>query len=101
MTIIKIEALESGQHPIQSQSHRTECWLEGWIEVPMHLESAVWETRGWCDLTIEDGKLTGITPTERPEPEPQPTPEPTQLDRVEAQATYTAMMTDTLLPEEV
>ena len=24
-------------------------------------------------------------------------PEPTQLDRVEAQATYTAMMTDTLL----
>lgn len=24
----------------------------------------------------------------------------TQLDRVEAQATYTAMMTDTLLPEE-
>lgn len=26
-------------------------------------------------------------------------PEPTQLDRVEAQVTYTAMMTDTLLPE--
>lgn len=25
--------------------------------------------------------------------------EPTQLDRVEAQVTYTAMMTDTLLPE--
>lgn len=29
--------------------------------------------------------------------EPDPTHEPTQLDRVEAQATYTAMMTDTLL----
>lgn len=29
--------------------------------------------------------------------EPEPTQEPTQLDRVEAQATYTAMMTDTLL----
>lgn len=28
---------------------------------------------------------------------PEPTPEPGQLDRVEAQATYTAMMTDTLL----
>lgn len=27
----------------------------------------------------------------------EPTEEPTQLDRVEAQATYTAMMTDTLL----
>lgn len=99
MTIIQIEPLETGQHPIQSQSHRKSCWLEGWIEVPAHLESAVWETLGWCDLTIEDGKLTGITPTERPEPEPEPEPEPTQLDRVEAQATYTAMLTDTLLPE--
>ena len=33
-----------------------------------------------------------------PLPEPEPVPEePTQLDRVEAQVTYTAMMTDTLL----
>ena len=33
-----------------------------------------------------------------PLPEPEPEPEtPSQLDRVEAQATYTAMMTDTLL----
>lgn len=29
--------------------------------------------------------------------QPEPSAEPTQLDRVEAQATYTAMMTDTLL----
>ena len=29
--------------------------------------------------------------------QPEPELEPTQLDRVEAQATYTAMMTDTLL----
>lgn len=32
-----------------------------------------------------------------PEPEPVPEPEPTQLDIIEAQVTYTAMMTDTLL----
>ena len=32
-----------------------------------------------------------------PEPEPEPTPEPTQLDRIEAQSIYTAMMTDTLM----
>ena len=33
-----------------------------------------------------------------PLPEPEPVPEePSQLDRVEAQAVYTAMMTDTLL----
>ena len=30
-------------------------------------------------------------------PEPVPEPEPTQLDIIEAQVTYTAMMTDTLL----
>lgn len=30
---------------------------------------------------------------------PTPTPEPSQLDMVEAQALYTAMMTDTLLEE--
>jgi hypothetical protein len=32
-----------------------------------------------------------------PEPEPAPEPESTQLDIIEAQVTYTAMMTDTLL----
>lgn len=34
-----------------------------------------------------------------PEPEPEPAT-PTQLDRVEAQAMYTALMTDTLLEDE-
>lgn len=32
-----------------------------------------------------------------PDPAPVPEPEPTQMDRIEAQVTYTAMMTDTLL----
>ena len=37
-----------------------------------------------------------------PLPEPEPVPEePSQLDRVEAQAVYTAMITDTLLESEV
>lgn len=31
------------------------------------------------------------------DPLPEPVEEPTQLDKVEAQVTYTAMMTDTLL----
>lgn len=72
MTIIQIEPLESGQHPIQSQSGRKSCWLEGWIEVPENLTAGIWDTLGWCDLTIENGKLVGFTPTERPEPEPVP-----------------------------
>ena len=83
MTIIQIDPLETGQHPIQSQSGRRACWLEGWIEVPAHLHDAVWATYGWCDLKIEEGKLVGITPTERP-PGPEPEPEPSPLDRLEA-----------------
>lgn len=56
---------------------------------------------------IPDGNLSdyrwqdGVFVLE-PLPEPEPEPEtPSQLDRVEAQATYTAMMTDTLLESEV
>lgn len=75
MTIIQIEALETGQHPIQSQSGRSACWLDDYIEVPAHLHDAVWATYGWCDLQIEEGKLVGVTPTERP-PEPEPEPQP-------------------------
>ena len=48
-------------------------------------------------------KLANGTPALRTEAEKtaeiaaRPAPEPTQLDRVEAQITYTAMMTDTML----
>ena len=83
MTIIQIDPLETGQHPIQSQSGRRACWLDDYIEVPAHLHDAVWATYGWCDLKIEEGKLVGITPTERP-PGPEPEPEPSPLDRLEA-----------------
>lgn len=80
MTIIEVNPRADGGHGLQSQSGRTSCWLTGWVEVPSHLEAAVWDTLGWCDLNIEDGKLIDITPTERPEPEkPEnsyiPTPE--------------------------
>ena len=66
MTIIQIDPLETGQHPIQSQSGRSACWLDDYIEVPAHLHDAVWATYGWCDLQIEGDKLVGITPTEPP-----------------------------------
>ena len=81
MTIIQIEPLETGQHPIQSQSGRRACWLDGYIEVPSHLHDAVWATYGWCDLQIEEGKLVGVTPTERP-PEPEPEPQPPSAEGI-------------------
>lgn len=61
MYIIKTEKEKNGMHLIQSQSHRTECWLDGYIEVPKELEDAAAMCEGFCDLTIENGVLVGIT----------------------------------------
>lgn len=47
-------------------------------------------------LPTYEGAAIGGTYTPPP-PEPEPAPAPTQLDRIEAQVTYTAMMTDTLM----
>ena len=46
-----------------------------------------------ADYRWQDGAFA-YDPLPEPDPDPEP---PSQLDRVEAQATYTAMMTDTLL----
>ena len=81
LTIIEVAAREDGGHGLQSQSHRTECWLEGWVAVPPELEQAVWHCRGYCELEIQDGVLTGVKPGEPPAP---PAPEPTQEDRLSA-----------------
>ena len=83
MTIIEINAREDGSRNIQSRHGAARVWEDGYIEVPVHLEAAVWATYGWCDLQIEEGVLVGITPTKRP-PEPEPEPEPSPLDRLGA-----------------
>ena len=84
MTIIELTAREDGGHGLQSQSGRSSCWLDGWIEVPANLEADVWATVGYCDLQIENGKLVGITPTKRPEPVPESASIPTQEERLSA-----------------
>lgn len=55
-------------------------------------------TSDYLRQTFENGVLT-LTNVPEPEPvEPEPIePEPSQLDVIEAQVYYTAMMTDTLL----
>ena len=54
---------------------------------------------GWSESNEEIAKREAYNGeyTIEDDGQPEPEPEPTQLDRVEAQATYTAMMTDTLL----
>lgn len=52
--------------------------------------------------TIINGEIVVVERPDLPiEEEPFYTPEPTQEDRIEAQVMYTALMTDTLLMEDI
>ena len=99
MTIIEIEAREDGGHGIQSQSHRTECWLDGWIAVPQELEEAARACQGYCTLDIQEGVLVGLTPGEIPTPpEPEPTPTVEELQaKIAALTTSNQMLEDCLV----
>ena len=96
MKYIKIEPLENGAH--DNQSGGFTVVPDGWAVIPDNMETPNFP---FGSITVDETQtppvVTGWTPLPIPEPEPEPEPEPTQLDRVEAQATYTAMMTDTLL----
>ena len=90
LTIIEIEAQADGFHNIQSQSHRTECWLEGWVAVPEELVQVAWDCGGYCDLELnKKGVLVGIVPREKP---PQPEPEPTAQEQLRADVDFLAVM---------
>ena len=84
LTIIEIAAREDGGHGLQSQSHRTACWLEGWVAVPPELEQVAWDCRGYCQLELEEGVLVGITPGEPPQPQPEPEAVPSETEQLRA-----------------
>lgn len=92
------------------------CFLEnteGWVEIDEWKEGLPRDKYAhaqghYLPLPTYDSKgrnnykLVGKTPIELTEEEkealfPTPTPQPTQLDVIEAQTMYTALMTDTLL----
>lgn len=95
MIMIEIASLENGAHRNQTYSG---FLPDGWALVPDNLET---DNFPFGEITVEDmdGRTVVATwsPLPMPEPEPEQEPEPTQLDMIEAQVTYTAMMTDTLL----
>lgn len=96
MRIIEIAPLENGAH--RNQTGGLSSVPEGWAVVP---DDLVTENFPFGEVTVEDVNgvpiVTKWDPLPLPEPEPEQEPEPTQLDLIEAQVTYTAMMTDTLL----
>ena len=98
MQIIEIAALGNGAHNNQTSS-AIAAPPPGWAKIPAGM--AVPDTFPFEDIEVkrnEETKMTaGVVPEPEPEPPPEPTPAPTQLDRLEAQVAYTAMMTDTLM----
>lgn len=76
----------------------------GDIELPQSLVADYAATKGFAILTIKNGEITAISLNEEAynayeEEHPiKPTP-PTDLERIEAQVLYTALLTDTLLEE--
>lgn len=66
--------------------------------VPDEMVQDIMSTNGFCDIVLNKEGTEIVSFTARKVPEiPEPVTEPTQLDRIEAQVTYTAMMTDTLI----
>lgn len=102
MNIIQINANENGGRPPMQSLHGAPP--AGYALVPDTLDTSVfYDFMGFVTLELDGSTVTAMTGNQEaldayksslPEPVD---PEPTQLDRVEAQATYTAMMTDTLL----
>lgn len=72
MLIVQVNVGENGAHNLQSRNSVDSVWEEGYIKVPAHLESAAWDSMGYCDLQITDGVLTGITPVDPPTPDLEP-----------------------------
>ena len=97
--VISKEANEHGWRDLQKNS----AWScnpygDAFVVVPDDMVEAICETCGYCDIELnEDGtEVVSFEAREIPELPPEE-PKPTQLDIIEAQTMYTAMMTDTLL----
>lgn len=102
MTIIEISTLSNGSHRNQTTSG-VMTPPDGWAIIPTDMTT---ENFPFGEVEVAQTEIEGMglvsvvtkwIPGTIPEPEPEPEPEPSQLDVIEAQVTYTAMMTDTLL----
>lgn len=95
MNIIEIKTLENGAH--RNQFGGVSSCPDGWAVIPENIECENFPF-GEVETAEIDGIVTvtkwipGVVPEMEAVAEP-----PSQLDRIEAQLTYTAMMTDTLL----
>ena len=83
---------------IQTNSAWGDNPYEDYAVVPDDMVTAIMETRGFCDIVLNEDGTEVVEFVAREIPEiPEPHAEPSQLDLIEAQVTFTALMTDTLL----
>lgn len=92
MRIIEIKARANGAHRNQEGVFVTVP--DGWAVIPFSMQ--IPDTFPFVDITVENGVVSSMTAGVVPEKVVKPEL-PSQLDRIEAQVTYTAMITDTLL----
>lgn len=62
MLIVKIDAVD-GFHSSEFQNGRTQCWKDGYIEVPLNLKNKFLDSKGYCDLIIKNGVLIDVIPS--------------------------------------
>ena len=68
LCVISMEAFgEHGIHDIQTNTAWEENPYDGYALVPEELAEAVIQTRGFCDITVENGILTAFTERDIPE----------------------------------
>lgn len=103
MIIIEIQPLSNGAHANQTvpgASPATFPVPAGWAVIPEGMETPNFP---FGTVTVDSSTppvVTSWSAGEIPETEPEAATETaTELDRLEAQVAYTAMMTDTLLTE--
>ena len=97
--VISKEANSNGWHDLQTNSAwSSNPYGDSFAIVPDDLVESIKETYGYCDITLNEDGTEVVSFVKKAIPVIEaPTPEPTQLDIIEAQVTYTALMTDTLL----
>ena len=97
--VIGKESNEHGWHDLQTNSTWS-CnpYGDDYAIVPDEMVEAIMETYGYCNIELNEDGTEVVSFEKIPIPlMPEPEVTPTQLDIIEAQVTYTAMMTDTLM----
>lgn len=96
MHIIDLTPLEEGVYNDHKADHIT-APPDGWAMIPEDFPlPSTFPRLGSIEAKVKSGVMTVTTMTEGTLPEPV-AETPSQLDIIEAQVTYTALMTDTLL----